>query len=91
MRRFEILYMFLKYFEHPLYQRVHHVLRKLIRKGKGSCMILDVGGRRSNYTVGLPAKVWITDIPRETELQNKLDLGANESIIKTTIARRSKY
>lgn len=89
MRRFEYLYTLLRYFEHPLYQRVHHELRKLTKHTRGGCMILDVGGRKSNYTIGLPAKVWITDIPRETELQNKLDLGANETMINTIMERRS--
>lgn len=47
------------------------------------------GGRKSHYTIGIPGRVTITDLPRETEVQWKLHLGINGEIVETTYARRS--
>jgi SAM-dependent methyltransferase len=89
MRPFEYIYTILRIFEHPLYQRVNHTLRRITRTNTPDCLIVDVGGRKSNYTIGLPCAVVITDIPRETALQDKLDLGATDSMIKAVLSRRS--
>ncbi|WP_018952667.1 methyltransferase domain-containing protein [Thioalkalivibrio sulfidiphilus] len=89
MTKFEYAYRILRYFEHPLYQRVYRLLRKYSQKSGPTPLILDVGGRRSNYTIGVKGRILITDIPRETETQNTLDLGATDSIIKTVLSRRS--
>ena len=89
MTKFEHVYRILRYFEHPLYQRAYNLLNKCSRKSGTNPLILDVGGRRSNYTIGLKGRVIITDIPRETEVQNTLDLGANDSIVRTVLSRRS--
>jgi ubiquinone/menaquinone biosynthesis C-methylase UbiE len=43
--------------------------------------ILDVGGRKSPYTVGLPARITLLDIPRQTETQATLHLGVTEGIL----------
>ena len=50
---------------------------------------LDAGGRKSHYTIGIPADVTITDLPRETEIQQRLDLGVTPEIVKLTERRRS--
>lgn len=42
--------------------------------------LLDVGGRKSPYTIGLPALVTILDIPRENALQRTLNLGLNREL-----------
>ncbi len=81
---FEIVYSIVAPFEHPLHR---HVRRTLLRL-RGARM-LDVGGRRSNYTIGVPSEVWISDIPRESAIQKQLDLGATDSIRIGVISRRS--
>ena len=56
-------------FEHPLHQHVQRILRRAARTYSHTPRLLDVGGRRSNYTIGVPAEVWLSDIPREKEIQ----------------------
>lgn len=84
MTRFERIYRLLQPLEHPLHQYVARTLRKLSAR-----RLLDVGGRRSNYTIGLLSEVWISDIPREREIQEKLDLGATDEIRNAVLLRRS--
>lgn len=84
MTGFETLYAVLRPFEHPLHQRVHRTLRDLKPQ-----RLLDVGGRRSNYTIGIPAEVWISDIPREKDIQKQLDLGATDAMKDAVLSRRS--
>jgi SAM-dependent methyltransferase len=77
----------------PFLLPVHRLARKEMRarlKGLGRRpALLDVGGRKSHYTVGVPADVTVTDLPRESEVQRRLHLGINSSIIQETRARRS--
>lgn len=73
----------------PLYK---HVRVKLLQEIKGRTtrpLILDVGGRKSPYTIGVPAQITIIDLPRKTELQAALNLGINERIVKGLKQRRS--
>ena len=51
--------------------------------------ILDVGGRKSPYTIGVPGKITVIDLPRESEVQNALNLGITDAIADEVIARRS--
>jgi SAM-dependent methyltransferase len=51
--------------------------------------ILDVGGRKSHYTIGVPGEVTISDLPRKFEVQHALNLGITEDIKNQTISRRS--
>ena len=55
----------------------------------GPLELLDVGGRKSHYTIGLPASVTISDLPRVSDIQQKLNLGTNEQINEQTRSRRS--
>jgi SAM-dependent methyltransferase len=89
MTRFEAVYRCLRLFDHPLYQRVHRVLSSSERKAGHPLQILDVGGRRSNYTIGLRSGIWISDIPPAGELQASLDLGATEETRRKVLVRRS--
>jgi SAM-dependent methyltransferase len=89
MTSFEYMYRAVLPFEHPLYQRVNRLLRKLAGPLGSEARILDVGGRRSNYTVGIPGRVWVSDVPRATDLQVRLDLGATDGIVETVRGRRS--
>jgi SAM-dependent methyltransferase len=51
--------------------------------------ILDVGGRKSHYTIGVPGRITISDLQRTTAVQRDLNLGVTDAIIAQTYARRS--
>jgi len=77
-----------------LHNRVRSEVRRLVRPASASgsaspCRILDVGGRRSPYTIGVDAEVTILDLPRESDVQHKLELGLNERVLERIQARRS--
>lgn len=84
MTTFERIYRLLLVFEHPLHQRVNRTLRRLKPH-----RLLDVGGRRSNYTIGVTGEIWITDLPRQQVHQHELDLGATDAIRELVLKRRS--
>jgi 2-polyprenyl-3-methyl-5-hydroxy-6-metoxy-1,4-benzoquinol methylase len=84
MTAFELAFSIVSPFEHPLHRHVRNTLRRL-----PASRILDVGGRRSNYTIGLKSEVWISDVPREREIQKQLDLGATDAIRSSVLGRRS--
>lgn len=69
-----------------LYKKAREELMTLTRPG---AQILDVGGRRSPYTVGLPARITIFDRPRESEVQHKLGLGIDDDVLAKIKRRRS--
>lgn len=73
----------------PLYRRVRRILRDEVRRFPARPSILDVGGRKSPYTIGLSADVTILDLPRISEIQNNLNLGITDSISETLKNRRS--
>ncbi len=73
----------------PLHRTVHRELVRISKQFDDPCEILDVGGRKSHYTIGVPATITITDLPRNTEIQHRLGLGINESIIERTKRRRT--
>lgn len=73
----------------PLYKQVRVKLLREIRKLPASPSILDVGGRKSPYTIGVPGRITIIDLPRTTEVQSALNLGINESIVSGIKSRRS--
>lgn len=52
-------------------------------------LLLDVGGRKSPYTVGVPAQVTISDIPREGEVRTRLGLGFTTAILDELRKQRS--
>jgi SAM-dependent methyltransferase len=75
-----------------LHNRVRREIRSLMGRASSSgrpYRILDVGGRRSPYTIGVDAEVTILDLPRESEVQHKLELGLNERVLARIQARRS--
>lgn len=51
--------------------------------------ILDVGGRKSPYTIGLNANITLLDIPQENATQEKLNLGFTEDILSSMKSSRS--
>lgn len=89
MTKFELLYKTVRLFDHPLYQRVFTHLARAEREAGRELRILDVGGRRSNYTIGLKSRISISDIPPAGALQSRLDLGATEETRRRVMGRRS--
>lgn len=90
MKPFEVQYTLLRPFLLPLHSQVHDELKALIKISSDSKpKLLDIGGRKSHYTIGLNAKVTITDLPRETSVQQQLHLGINDEIMSETLERRS--
>lgn len=87
--RYELLRRSLEPFLPPLYKQVRMRLHDEVNKIGSDCSILDVGGRKSPYTIGLPARITIIDLPRETVTQNSLNLGINGEIVKQVTSRRS--
>lgn len=73
----------------PLYAQIRHRLRALLKANGILPDVLDVGGRKSPYTIGLPARITLIDLPRESEVQKKLNLGINDDIVEKLKARRS--
>jgi SAM-dependent methyltransferase len=89
MSLFEWSYMCAEPFMLPLYGQVRARLVNLVREQGGRARILDVGGRKSHYTVAVPSDVCITDLPRRSALQQQLHLGITDGIIDETLARRT--
>jgi SAM-dependent methyltransferase len=90
MKQFELTYLCLEPFLPPLYRGVR---RRLVQIAQASELalpeVLDVGGRKSHYTIGVPGRVTITDLPRETPLQRELNLGIDERMMAELRRRRS--
>lgn len=93
MKPFEVVYLFLMPYLPPLYGHVHDRLVNAVQQLKShtrlSLRILDVGGRKSHYTIGLDARITISELPRESELQERLNLGINDAIVTQILRRRS--
>lgn len=73
----------------PLYKQVRIKLVQEVKKSRQRPLVLDVGGRKSPYTIGVPARVTIIDLPRKTELQSAMNLGINERMVKQLQRTRS--
>lgn len=89
MTPYEIARRSLEPFLLPLHKQVRLRLRREIGKRSAGLSILDVGGRKSPYTIGIPAKITIIDLPRKTEIQKSLHLGLNEKITDQLRQKRS--
>lgn len=51
--------------------------------------ILDVGGRKSPYTINLSANITLLDVPQETGTKEDLNLGFTDTILRTIKSMRS--
>jgi 2-polyprenyl-3-methyl-5-hydroxy-6-metoxy-1,4-benzoquinol methylase len=89
MTKFEYFYLSLEPFFPPLQQDVRARLRTFASSSATRLEILDVGGRLSNYTIGVPANITITDIERTTAVQKQLHLGTNDGMMERLAKRRS--
>ncbi len=89
MKPFEFFYRCAGPFVLPLHGAVRRQLRRIANSYSHAPDILDVGGRKSHYTIGVPARITLTDLPRESEVQKSLHLGINGKMIDQTRSRRS--
>ena len=72
----------------PLRAEVRRRLRQLTAEQPG-LRLLDVGGRRSPYTIGVPASVTVTDLPRASAVQQQLHLGLTQELQSDLHRRRT--
>jgi SAM-dependent methyltransferase len=89
MTSFEWAYVSLEPFMFGLYPKVRTTLKRFCKAIGSQPELLDVGGRKSHYTSGLPAQITISDVPRSSEIQERLYLGINDAIVSKTKSRRS--
>lgn len=89
MKAFELTRLSLEPLLPPLQNQVRVRLQEIARNCGPCPQILDVGGRKSPYTIGVPAEITVMDLPRATEVQQQLNLGLNQDIINKTYQRRS--
>src|SRR5581483_6428801 len=86
----ELRYVLLEPFLPFLYRRVRAVLTEIIdRSPAKSFELLDVGGRKSPYTIGLAAQVTVSDLKRESDVQKQLNLGFTDSLVEHLKTKRS--
>ncbi len=90
---FEILYLVLHPFFPVLYQGVRYDLKTIIKAYRArqvdGVMLLDVGARKSHYTIGLPVAVTLLDVPQESDLQRQLNLGLTPNKSEQVLKHRS--
>lgn len=89
-------YEFMRWLTFPLMTThlvtVRNDLKRLLKSGVSTgkpLSILDVGGRKSPYTINLPAHVTLLDVPQESGTKEALNLGFTDSILTTIQKKRS--
>ena len=74
----------------PAFQnKVRNDIKTLIKNQVGQVDIIDIGGRKSPYTIGLNAIITILDKQPENEVQKSLNLGIDEERRKEILSERS--
>lgn len=73
----------------PYYILVQKELQQFALKRDKPLQILDIGGRKSPYTTGVPSEVTITDLPREEAMQHQLNLGLTSQMVEVLRKNRS--
>jgi SAM-dependent methyltransferase len=89
LKPFELLYLLGEPFLQYHLVRARRDLKVLIRKYPPPVRLLDVGARKSHYTIGLKADVVLLDLSRTTEVQHSLNLGATNELLAQIQKRRS--
>lgn len=89
-------YEWLRYLTFPVMpvhlQTVRRDIKKLVAqdpKKTNRLSVLDVGGRKSPYTIGVKADVTLLDVPQEAGAKSELNLGFTEDILKNHQKKRS--
>lgn len=73
-------------------QTVHCDIKRLVTtqsNNKGRLSVLDVGGRKSPYTIGIAADITLLDVPQEAGTKRDLNLGFTEDILTKIQKKRS--
>lgn len=72
-------------------QTVRKNIKQLVAQSKNDTRIsiLDVGGRKSPYTIGVPARVTVLDVPQEEGTKKELNLGFTDDLLKNIQKKRS--
>lgn len=90
MKMYEIVRRLARPFMPTLYVHAHRDLRRLVRTSPSKRpAVLDVGGRRSPYTIGLDADITVQDLPRENLVQAEMHLGFTGEMMQTLRRSRS--
>lgn len=89
MTPYEFGHICLEQFLPVIYRIVRKRLFKITNTFDYLPNFLDIGGRKSPYTIGVSAKITIADLPRKTEIQRSLGHGINQEIIEQIYKRRS--
>lgn len=89
MTRFEWLYLLGQPFLTYHMVRVRRDIKALVAHCPPPVKLLDVGARKSHYTIGLNAEVVLLDVPQETALQSQLGLGLTNEVLAQLQKRRS--
>lgn len=88
MTLFELTYCASEWAISVIYVKVRRILKKLC-EGTEALQLLDVGGRKSYYTININCDVHIVDLPRRSELQKHLGLGLTDDMVEQIRKRRS--
>ncbi|MDO6597695.1 methyltransferase domain-containing protein [Oceanihabitans sp. 2_MG-2023] len=64
-------------------------LVKQLKPGVNTPSVLDVGGRKSPYTINLPVAITLLDVPQEEGTREALNLGFTKDILTTIQKKRS--
>ncbi|MDR4485093.1 MAG: class I SAM-dependent methyltransferase [Nitrospirales bacterium] len=89
MKLFEFSFLLLRPVYPGLYRKVRGLLVNEVCRYRGDVSVLDIGGRKSHYTIGIGANVTISDLPRKSGMQSTLSLGVNQKITEHLRNRRS--
>jgi len=70
---------------------VRNDIKRLLNSNMASkrMSILDVGGRKSPYTINLPADITLLDVPQQKGTREKLNLGFTSEILGNIKEKRS--
>jgi SAM-dependent methyltransferase len=88
------LYEWVRLSLYPFLPAIEGIVRKttkrlIVKNHRRKVSLLDIGGRKSPYTIGLPASVTILDLPRTNEVQQKLNLGFTADLLEKIRKQRS--
>ncbi|WP_299226406.1 class I SAM-dependent methyltransferase [uncultured Psychroserpens sp.] len=89
-------YEWMRWFTFPVMPTILVTVRKDLKqlikhhkKNNQTYTLLDVGGRKSPYTINLKSDIALLDIPQESETQEELNLGFTSDILTSIQKERS--
>ncbi|MCK8479555.1 class I SAM-dependent methyltransferase [Psychroserpens algicola] len=70
---------------------VRNDIKRLLKSQQNTSKlsVLDVGGRKSPYTINLPADITLLDVPQESGTKEDLNLGFTDNILSSIQKKRS--